>query len=190
MGHFYINVSIRGVPPDTVVAALGPQTRVFAGPSENGWTCFADAALSDDPTETDTHVGGLAERFATDAVQVENHDDDLLAITAYSRGKLVANCLSCPDYFDPDGPEAGKGPELDGAAALAGLGTDVTPASIEDLLVAREQEFVYAVDLHAAVASLIGLPAYSVGFGFDYAGSGDLPIIPRPLYRTPRRRPA
>ncbi len=96
------------------------------------------------------------------------HDDDDLLLQVYDGGQLVATYDSDPGYLDgtPAEPDVS---ELDAMAAALGV-HDVGP-----LRAVLTGAYDVETDRLADAAPLLGLPAYVVLFGYDYAVDGDLP---------------
>src|SRR5262249_42042549 len=122
------------------------------------------------------------------------HDDDILALFAAANGQPVFRYNSFPNYFDgvgeptpnPDNAPGRASPQVDGEdALLAALGGNVDGYELHRLLWSPG-DFVFATELHAALARVIGLPAYTAGFGYDYAERGDLmtPLSAAELTKT------
>jgi hypothetical protein len=88
------------------------------------------------------------------------------------------NTIRHPDYFsmevdDPSGPKGGN------AGALARLlGNSSIAAEAENIL--RNSSFddggyVFAIERHQALADCLGLPSFTVGFGYNYVSGGEIP---------------
>ncbi len=138
------------------------------GPSENGWTVLSSMLLdSQDMNVIKDYSTRLSSLMATNVVTVVNHDDDVLWLFGLKDGDLIATFHSDPGYFSGEDLP----PQIDGWALFAetfgeGKGTKV------DLALVSEQ--VFAIDRHGLITKALGLPEYSVGFGFGYAQRGEL----------------
>lgn len=155
MGSFYGNVTLIGIDPDVVEAALdGP---AFAYADGNKVVVFAAA---DDPSpQSGARLSGALDCVA---FSVGVHDDDILFFEVHRSGHaLMAGAIPDPaEVFDmgepadpPDAAELvaalGQGDPVKTAAALAG-------------------DFVFASERHAALADALGLPAGAAGWGYRY----------------------
>lgn len=165
MGAFYDNLAARA-PRQRVLEAVGRgYAAALVGPTRDGWT----VAAPDGEGRLDDHLGPVAAELAgAGAVLCTTvHDDDVLLLQAYDEGRLVATYDSFPGYLG-QGP---RDPDLSQVDALASvLGVD--PAPLRQVLGAR---YPTETERLADAAPLLGLPAYVVLFGYDYAVDGDLP---------------
>lgn len=166
MGAFYESVATRAPRPRVLEVVGGAYAAVLVGPTRQGWT----VAAPDADGRLDDHLAEVALALSKEGPTVCTtvHDDDILLLQAYDGGELVATYDSAPDYFT--GGDAGPDvSQLDALGRVLGL-HDLTP--LREVLTA---DHVLETDRLAAAAPLLGLPAYVVLFGYDYAVDGDLP---------------
>ena len=166
MGAFYDSLASRA-PREVVLDVVGrAYAAALVGPTRRGWTI----AAPDGDGRLDDHLADVALELSRTApvLCTTVHDDDILLLQAYDGGRLVATYDSSPDYFGTGeaGPDVSQ---LDGLARVLGV-TDV--AALRDVLTG---DHALETDRLAAAAPLLGLPAYVVLFGYDYAVDGDLP---------------
>ncbi|XCN73957.1 MAG: hypothetical protein Q3M24_04155 [Candidatus Electrothrix aestuarii] len=94
----------------------------------------------------------------------------------WSNGNKVDEYDSCPGYFTDDqdrsAPEGGDAKLL---AELMGNGENIE--AIEKVLkeTTGEKGYIFTVERHDALVKAVGLPTYSVGYGFRYILGGDIP---------------
>ena len=155
MGSFYGNVTLIGVEPDTVEAALdGP---AFAYADGDRMVVFAAA---DDPNpQSGARLSGVLDCVA---FSVGVHDDDILFFEVHRSGDaLMAGAIPDPaEVFDMGEP--GDPPEAAELVAVLGQG-DLAKTSA-----ALASDFVFASERHTALADALGLPAGAAGWGYRY----------------------
>ena len=117
-----------------------------------------------------------------------NHDDDILAYELWSNGEKVDEYDSCPGYFSGD--EDRMEPEGGDAKTMSNLiGNGSNEKDIEKALRSSgdgDDDFVFAIDRHKALAEAVGLPPHSIGYGFRYISEGEIPagIQPEDILKT------
>ncbi|MBW6423060.1 hypothetical protein KX729_16500 [Rhizobium sp. XQZ8] len=181
MGAFYVNCCVRGAISQEILDFLRRHDRSgYVGPTENGWAAFVASDLEKQNDRITTSYGE-AITHDTDRIAVVFlcHDEDLLKITLFARGKKLGEFDSNPAYFydhgefnpdtmtfsNPPPSEEQSKPKLDGADEFARF-FELDGDVIEQLSTPNLIEG--AIELHARWAEAIGVPAYSVGMGFRY----------------------
>ncbi|MDG3004331.1 hypothetical protein [Paludisphaera mucosa] len=172
MGNFYVNFSVKGADPRKVADALGRAgRRAIVTPVQSGFVVAYEKEADTQATRPIVEVGAMLSRELDRTVlAVLNHDDDVLFYWLFAEGELADSYNSDPDAFkEEEGtPPLGSGD----AARLCGLlraGADA--AAVEAAL---RGNFVFATERHERLAELLNLPAWSVGFGYEYVDDGEL----------------
>lgn len=119
----------------------------------------------------------LSRELGCAALAVLNHDDDILMYMLYENGALLDEYNSTPGYFS--GNEEDSGPRGGNAAELCrAMGAAENAQEVERILRRsglEDDEFLFAVDRHEALARALGLPEFSIGVGYRYIHQGGLP---------------
>lgn len=172
MGNFYVNISVKGATQAELADALrAMMAPAIVGPSFNGWCSFVENSIEmQDQEAIDQFGAAFSKRFGP-TVSVLNHDDDMLSVDLYVDGKAVAEFNSCPGYFNEQASEAELAPRWSGVDQFAALGRGISQADVE---AAFQGDEPFAAEMHERLATLLGLPRYSVGFGFGYASRGEV----------------
>ena len=192
MGNFYVNVALKNIEADaaqSLLERLG--LSAFISPTVGGYTIVAEKECeAQDPATLDRLAAQLSSTGRCTALAVLNHDDDLLVYYLYERGALKDTYCSLPSLFDEsksDEPEGGD------AAVLAGLfGVPESAREIESVLRApgagsaeEEPTFVFEIERHERIASLLRMPPFVAGFGYEYARKDDVTgLVAETLLRT------
>jgi hypothetical protein len=176
MGSFYTNYTLRGPDQPVVAAALAGRSALVAPMSNGCVTVFDEQSDEQDQEAIGELAARLSRQFRCPVLAVLNHDDDIFCYQLYLAGELTDEYDSCPDYFDPDaepsGPSGGDAQKLCDA-----FGSDQV-AEVEQVLRKSgldEDGYTFEVERHEALAHLLGLPAFSVGTGYNYVSQGELP---------------
>jgi len=176
MGSFYVNMTTRGPTQSQVLELLSRGGRkAFVFPATNGYTTFCDEAAD---TQDDRIVRSLAQdvsrQLKCPVFAVLNHDDDTLWFVLYKDGVLLDEYDSFPTYFD-----GAFSPPKGGDAALLCkvIGSRRSETDVAEILRKphNAEGYVLETDRHAALAEALGLPSFSVGFGYRYLERGELP---------------
>lgn len=176
MGNFYTNYTLRGPGPQTVATVLAGRSAIVTS-AHNGCVVVFD----EEADEQDTHViselaGRLSRELSCPVLAVLNHDDDIFWYQLYLNGALTDEYDSSPGYFDGDAePSAPVGGD---AQKLCSTFGSSAVAETEDILRRSsfdEGGYTFAVDRHADLARVLGIPSFGVGSGFGYVSEGELP---------------
>jgi hypothetical protein len=176
VGNFYTNVTLRGPGAEQIVAAIGQLGyRAFVANTINGLTVVCEQ-------QSDTQNKGiwrnvasrLSKALSCDALAVMNHDDDILLYALYRKGRLVDQYNSCPAYWneaDQAGPVGGDQNMLCEIFGMPGNRAELdrvlhTAPSWEEG--DNDDEFVFAVERHAALVRSLDWPGIPYQQGFDY----------------------
>lgn len=186
MGSFYTSHTLRGPEQADVIAWLGTRPAFVSATQARCTTVLDEECESQDPAALASLGKELSAHFACPVLAVLNHDDDVFYFALYENGVKTDQYNSNPGFGAEDEDEDTSGgacePVGGNAARLAdAFGGDA--AAVEAAL--RAVDVVFAVERHQALATALGLPAASVGIGFNYASEGEFPeSVPADTYRA------
>jgi hypothetical protein len=172
VGSFYVNFTTRGPKREAVAQCLRSAERTaFVGPTLDHVTVFFDEKSD---TQDDAVIKALGARASGElnapVFAVLNHDDDILAYWLFEGGELADEYNSCPGYFTDEGGDAPEGGDAKKLCAAFG---DLTQANaVEKVL--RDEEYVFALERHEALAALLKHPWPYVCMGYRYIKEGSL----------------
>ncbi len=172
MGNFYVNFSVKGADAEQVARLLEREKRqAIVASAENDFVVAYDEEADNQSTKIILGLGSLLSReLECPTLAVLNHDDDVLCYWLFAWGKLSDSYNSDPDAFvEEDGTppwQAG-----DAGTLCAVLGRPDHAQEVEAIL---RDDYVFAVERHEQLAAVLGLPGWSVGFGYNYVASGEL----------------
>lgn len=197
MGNFYVSISVRGGEQKPVAALLEALGRTaFVTKPEHGWVVVYDEACdAQDDAEIRSLGEALSGQLKRPVLAVLNHDDDILAYWLFAADGTERDTYdSAPGYFDPQAGDEPLGGDADTLCRT--LEVDADRDAIAAILHPPEPPTL-AVEQHANLAELLGIPSCSVGFGFKYVQNGELespPVLgvggvapPGPRRRAPAR---
>jgi hypothetical protein len=173
MGAFYVNYTVKGADPNSVVRALAGR-KAFVSPEQSGCVVVFEEE-SDKQNE-----GGIARIAAhlsaslqTTVLVVLNHDSDILWYQLYEGGTLIDQYNSTPGYWspksEPSPPEGGDAKRLCRAFNCG------DSAEVEQILRMSWKEYPDAGKRHADLCRILNLPIFAVGYGFRAVSQGYLP---------------
>jgi len=175
MGNFYANYTVRTETPQGVASVLAGRDAIVT-PAQNGCVVVYDEESESQSIGIIAEVGRLlSEKLRCVVLAVMNHDDDILYYQLFENGQLADEYNSDPEYFEPEaelGAQGGDASELCEAFDtddVLGVERVLRKSSLD------EDGFAFAVERHAELVRLLGLPEYSVGFGYAYISRGELP---------------
>lgn len=180
MGSFYTNITLKTADTDGVVTAVRQAGRTaLIAPPENGATVVFDEASEQQDVEVLRDLAQhLARACKCPALAILNHDDDVLVYLLYDAGKLVDEYNSAPGYFDSDGDPDAPPTGGDAERLAEAFGVPDRAGDVERILRTGgtdDDEFIFAMDRHRALAMALELPEAAVGTGFNYLEEGELP---------------
>ncbi|MEJ2030491.1 MAG: hypothetical protein P8X66_11660, partial [Maritimibacter sp.] len=136
----------------------------------DGWSVFCSDLLEQmDPQVLDHYAKG-ASAAGSPTLAVLNADDDFLSFDLYEKGEAVAVFNSCPGAYAEAPSEEEMKPQLRGLDRFAALNAGCNPGALETTFLTPSY---MAVDLHADLVRLLGLPDYSIGIGARYLARGE-----------------
>ena len=176
MGAFYTNITVRASSADVVLPLLQGR-RVFVTPAHGGYVTIYDEQCDEGglfPNEFATH---LSQALGSVAFLVTVHDDDILYVDVFENGERLDEYDSCPNYFSED-DDADDVPEGGNPAVLCKTFGCNDEKAVADVLYCRDEDsdiWIFATERHLALARLLGLPEFSVGYGYKYLAQGEVP---------------
>lgn len=163
MGNFYTNIALRTSEREALIEHLRARgRRCFVSPTQNGFTVVYDRLCDEQDTdELEALAKDLSLRFLCPALAVLNHDDDILWIGLAREGEWLTT-------YHSDQISSGSAWQLATAFKVPGL---------QPLLwfLMRWPLVLFEIWRHGALASVLGIPKSSVGFGYDYLSKGERP---------------
>ena len=190
MGNFYMNITTRKASSEEIIQYLKSKNLsafVVKGP-ESYCTIYEEICDEQDTRHISSLLKEISGLFSCPAIGMLNHDDDILAYELWLNGEKVDEYDSCPGYFEGD--EDRMNPEGGDAELISELmGNGSNHKDIEVALTlsgSGDDDFVFAIDRHQALAKAVGLPSHTVGYGFRYLSEGEIPegIKPEDILRT------
>ena len=172
MGNFYVNFSVKDAEQKQVADALERGRRhAIITPADGGFVVAYDEEADTQSTRSILDVGSLLSREVGRTVFATlNHDDDILCYWLFESGEIVDSYNSDPDAFEEEpGTPPWQAGDPEKLRALLQPGADT--AVVEEIL---RGDYVFAVERHEMLAKTLGLPSWSVGFGYGYVAEGEL----------------
>lgn len=166
MGNFYVNFSVKTANQQSVADVLRQAARVaIVSTPLKDYVVVYDEEADSQATDPILYVGSLlSEQTQAPVLAALNHDDDILCYWLFVQGQLTDSYNSRPDYFaEVEGKTEQGG---DASRLCAALQPSATASEVEEVL---RGDHMFAVEQHAKLAELLGLPLLSVGYGFEYA---------------------
>jgi hypothetical protein len=179
VGNFYTNLTVRGPDQATVTtAAENLRLRAFVSPTYTGLTVICEKESDTQDSEIWHRVAKtVSQKLNCSALAVLNHDDDILMYALYSSGKLADEYNSYPSYWDEtDEPPKPTGGDTQILCDLFGMPGDTAEVA-RVLRNGNEdhEEFLFAMDRHAALLKALAWPVVPFQQGFDYLTQDGLP---------------
>ncbi|MDR3299510.1 MAG: hypothetical protein LBU43_05795, partial [Candidatus Accumulibacter sp.] len=153
------------------------ERNAFVSPSSLGYVTIYDEQCDDGGLYPNEFAIALSRQLNSLVFLVTVHDDDILYFDVFDNGLRKDKYDSCPNYFSEDDedfhpPEGGNAQEL---CTLFGCNDR---AVVESVLYTTDEESViwlFATERHRALAELLHLQSFSVGFGYNYIAQGEVP---------------
>jgi hypothetical protein len=164
--------------------------RAYVSPTVKRVTVIGEAQCDTQKEHVlDALAARLSKQFDCPALAVLNHDDDVLLYKLYIHGLPSDAYDSTPGYFEGARSPVPKGGNARLLCTTFGAGQNADP--VEKILRSRSgRGYMSEMDRHGDLAEALGLPAFSVGFGYEYLDSGELPegLAAETLKRTGAKR--
>ncbi|MCD4750669.1 MAG: hypothetical protein K8R59_14960 [Thermoanaerobaculales bacterium] len=173
MGVFYTNFSLQDVSADDVVRFLRDEGKVgVICPERNGWVAISlEETEGQHPLLVELAAKSFSQAFGCVVFAVLNHDDDVLAYWLANKGEVSDRYVSHPGLLEgrDDPPEGG-----DSRVLSKIIGRPEAAAELDVVLSLRGiAECFSALEHHAALVRMLGLPPFTVGL--DSSGNSPMP---------------
>lgn len=176
MGSFYVNITLRGPVQQSVVNLLKNRS-AYVSPTENNCTVVFDEQCDSQDQDVISHLASeLSKNLDCPVFAILNHDDDILWYQLFEGGKLIDEYDSTPGYFnetaEPSGPSGGN------ANALCNAFQSENVNEVERILKKSSfvnEGYVFALERHEDLVNALGLPTFTVGYGFNTISFGEIP---------------
>ena len=168
MGNFYTNIALRTTKRQELIEYMREQGRAgFVSPISCGFTTVYDRLCDEqDVRDLETLATELSSRFSCSAFAVLNHDDDFLWIGVARDGNWVTTYRS-------DEVVSGNAWKLARGMGVLGL--------LPLIWVMMRWPFVlFEMWRHRAITGALGIPDFTVGFGYRYLARGERPAGANP----------
>jgi hypothetical protein len=163
MGNFYTNVTLRTSERPALVEYLREYGRsCFVSPTYQGFTTIYDRLCEEqDIRDLEALTISLSSQFQCSALAVLNHDDDVLWLGLARAGEWLTTYQS-DQGFSGSAWQLAKEFKVPGLLPLVWF-------------LMRWPFVVFEVWRHGALASVLGIPRITVGFGYRYLSRGERP---------------
>ena len=173
MGAFYTNLTIRIEKLPELLSTLESRCG-YISPVNDGFATLWDREFDKAEHSVVALAAKLSRQLLTVCFAVTVHDDDVLYFDLFKDGHQLDKYNSSPGYFDEseDSPSGGN------AEVLCNIFGCSNSHEIEKVLRTNDLESdvgIFATERHRRLASLIGLPRFSVGSSFEDIAQDDLP---------------
>lgn len=179
MSSNYANITLKGPTAQDIMHELDNLGRsAFIAPTVDGLTTVFD--MDSDEGDIDT-LSALAEDlssyFGCPVLAVQGSDEEMLQYRLFADGDLLDSYTSPVPARDLG--ETGMTKSVGGKADVLAqqFAAESSSEDVAEVLHCPDDDcsFTLAVDRHLSLAELLGLPLYSVGFGFNHIESGEYP---------------
>ena len=163
MGNFYTNVTLQTSDRQPILDHMRAQSRsCFVSPLSNGFVTVYDRICDEqDVGDLEDLALELTARFQCTAGAVLNHDDDVLWLALARNGSLLT-------VYRTDQIMTGSAWRFAAEFKVLGLLPLIW-------LLMRWPVVLFQIWRHALLVWALGMPNYSVGFGYDYLSRGERP---------------
>jgi hypothetical protein len=179
VGLFYANLTVYQPERPALLTELRRLRRTaFVGPSAHGYAVVYDKGMDEqDMGEIEGLGRAVTAALGCSALAAVLHDDDVLYLWLFQKGRVRDRYDSCPAYFDADAAEAG--PPAGGNARLICNAFDrpdrqerVEQLLRADLLEGELPEVQGELERHASLAAALGIPREVAGLGYSAIAGG------------------
>lgn len=169
MGLFYSNLTVyRPARPALLKELRRLERQAFLSPTIHGHTVVFDKAIDSQDSKAIEGVGkAVTKALSCSALAAVLHDDDVLYLWLFEKGRVRNRYKSCPGYFDADAepgpPEGGNAKLLCEAFDRADRVDRVAQLLRADLLEGELPDVPGEFERHAALAAELGMPPFVAG---------------------------
>jgi hypothetical protein len=169
MGLFYSNLTVYRPGRLPLLTELRRLKRAaFLSPTILGHTVVFEKALDNQESKAIEELGkAVTKTLSCVALAAVLHDDDVLYLWLFQKGRVQDRYDSCPGYFDPDSeprrPEGGNAKLLCEAFDRPGRVDRVEQLLRADLLEGELPGVPDEFERHAALATELGMPPFVAG---------------------------
>jgi hypothetical protein len=181
MGLFYANLTVVRSLRQPLVSVLRRLRRTaFLSPTVYGHTVIYDRTVDEQNPETIERFGcHLSQHLSCAALAAALHDDDVLYLWLFKKGKVLDHYDSLPGYFDPNA-EPGSPTGMDSKLLSEAFGRPDIHQRVEALLRANlldehSRQVSSELERHQALADALGMPPFAVGLGYAAISDGYVP---------------
>lgn len=172
MGGFYANVVVETNDVDAVLDVVRSNNLPAAVASDGRFIVVADERLDEQDVDwMEALAAQISERTGKTALGALVHDDDILLMALATPGADVHSYHSMPSYFGLEDSELPTGG--DASLFAAALGRPAAAEALDPILNAGLPDedddvspYYGGSDRHTAIAEVLGLPLWSVWFGY------------------------
>jgi hypothetical protein len=181
MGLFYTTLTLYRPLRSEIFTALRRLRRVgFVSPTVGGYTVLYDRSLdTQDESAIDRLGCALSGTFSCAALAAALHDDDVLFLWLFQRGRLCDRYDSLPGYFDPEAepgpPSGGNGGTICKAFRRPEQHDRVTAILRANLLEGEMPELTRELERHQALIEALGMPPFAAGLGYEAIAAQHIP---------------
>jgi len=163
MGNFYTNVTPRTSERQALIGHMRALGRnCFVSPTYDGFTTIYDRLCEEqDLPDLEALAADLSLRFHCAALAVLNHEDDVLWMGLAREGEWIT-------AYHSDQVSSGSAWQLAKEFKVLGLLPLVW-------FLMRWPFALFEIWRHGALASVLGIPNATVGFGYKYLSRGERP---------------
>jgi hypothetical protein len=187
MGLFYSNMTVYRPARSALRKELRRLEReAFLSPTIDGHTVVFDKAMDDQNSKVIEQLGrDVTKALSCAALAAVLHDDDVLYLWLFQRGRVRDRYDSSPSYFDPDSnhrpPEGGNARLLCTAFDRPNSVDKVERLLRADLLKRRLPGVPGEFERHSALAAELGMPPFVAGVCYSSIEGDYVPkeFIPR-----------
>jgi hypothetical protein len=181
MGLFYANMTVYRPLRQPLLAALRRlRVAAFVSPTVYGHSVIFDKASDEQSTRAIEQLGlALTQELSCAGLAAALHDDDVLYLWLFSKGRIRDRYDSLPGYFDPNAepgaPEGGNSRLLCEAFDRPDHQKRVEQLLRANLLDDELPEVPGELERHKALAAELGLPPFVAGLGYSVITGGYVP---------------
>ena len=174
MGNFYVNYTICHPDAGAVADALQGRS-AFVTPAHHGCVVAYEAESDNQDQSIITELGmSLSSELECAVLAVLNHDDDILWYRLFVNGEAEDEYDSAPGLLESEGEGDIEAPSGGDARKLCATFRSNATARVRAIL-SDTKSYIYALQRHTALVRALGLPEFSVGFGYKAINRGHIP---------------